>query len=177
MNKVCLTGRITKDPEVRYTSNGLSNLLFTVAVDRPVRDANGNRQADFISCVAWGQQCDFISRYVKKGNMLAIVGRIQTRNYQGTDNLMHYVTEVVVETVENLTPRDPNQQVGNNNMQQPVYPNQNNNFQANNPYGGYNNPTYGQSKPQPSFNQPQQINQTEAPKSFDVDIDDSDLPF
>lgn len=177
MNKVCLTGRITKDPEVRYTSNGLANLLFTVAVDRSVRDANGNRQADFISCVAWGQQCEFISRYVKKGNMLSIVGRIQTRNYQGTDNQMHYVTEVVVENVENLTPRDPNQQLGGNNMQQPVYPNQNNNFQPNNQFGGYN-PTYGQPKPQPSYNQPKQVVQNnEQPNSYDVDIDDSDLPF
>ena len=70
MNKVLLTGRITKDPEIRYTSNGTANLLFTLAVDSTQRDANGSRQAFFISCVAWGQQADFMSRYVKKGNML-----------------------------------------------------------------------------------------------------------
>ena len=158
MNKVLLTGRITKDPEIRYTPNGMANLLFTIAVDRQVRDANGNRQADFVSCVAWGQQADFMSRYVKKGNMLAITGRIQVRNYQGQDNQTHYVTEVVVESVENLSPRDPNQ------VQQP-----------NNPYQGYNNPTYGQPQ-QPAYNsQPNGSN--EAPKSFNVNVDDEDMPF
>ncbi|MBQ3253658.1 MAG: single-stranded DNA-binding protein [Acholeplasmatales bacterium] len=165
MNKVTLTGRITKDPEIRYTSSGAASLQFTIAVDRALRDANGNRQADFISCVAWAQQADFISRYVRKGNMLGIVGRIQTRNYQGQDNQVHYVTEVIVEAVENLTPRDPNQ-APNPGYQQP----QPNNFQQNNnPYNGYNNPTYGQ--PQPTYQQPQ------APKSFEVDVDDEDLPF
>lgn len=161
MNKVLLTGRITKDPEIRYTSNGMANLMFTLAVDRQVRDAQGQRQADFVSCVAWSQSADFMSRYVKKGNMLAITGRIQTRSYQGQDNQMHYVTEVIVESVENLTPRDATSQPAN--FQQP---------QAN-PYQGYNNPSYGQQRPTPSYQAPQQ----EAPKSFDVEIADEDLPF
>ena len=79
MNKVLITGRITRDPEIRYTQSGMSSLRFSVAVDRNVaRDANGNRQADFINCVAFSQQADFISRYVHKGNMLCIEGRIQT---------------------------------------------------------------------------------------------------
>ena len=161
MNKVLLTGRITKDPEIRYTSNGMANLMFTLAVDRQVRDAQGQRQADFVSCVAWSQSADFMSRYVKKGNMLAITGRIQTRSYQGQDNQMHYVTEVVVESVENLTPRDATAQP--TNFQQP---------QAN-PYQGYNNPSYGQQRPSSSYQNQQQ----EAPKSFDVEIADEDLPF
>src|SRR5574344_1523023 len=109
MNKVILTGRITKDPEVRYTQSGLPTVSFTIAVDRGMKDANGNRQADFISCVAWRGQADFISRYIKKGYMLCLEGRIQTRNYQGNDGQTHYVTEVVVDNVENLQPRDPNQ--------------------------------------------------------------------
>ena len=170
MNKVLLTGRITKDPEIRYTPNGMANLLFTIAVDRQVRDANGNRQADFVSCVAWGQQADFMSRYVKKGNMLAITGRIQVRNYQGQDNQTHYVTEVVVESVENLSPRDPNQ------VQQQGYQQPTNNFQQqNNPYQGYNNPTYGQPQ-QPAYNS-QPNGSSEAPKSFNVNVDDEDMPF
>lgn len=165
MNKVLLTGRITKDPEIRYTSNGIANLLFTLAVDSSQRDASGNRQAFFISCVAWGQQADFMSRYVKKGNMLAITGRIQTRNYQDQAGAQHYVTEVVVEQIENLSPRDPNQpqaQVQQSNFQP----------QQNNPYQGYNNPGYGQ--PQQSYQQP---NSNDAPKSFDVNVDDEELPF
>ena len=102
MNKVVLTGRITRDPEIRYTQNGLSNLRFSVAVDRAVaRDASGNRQADFINCVAFGQQADFISRYVKKGNMLAIEGRIQTGSYE-KDGQRVYTTDVVADNVQFL---------------------------------------------------------------------------
>lgn len=168
MNKAILTGRITKDPEIRYTQNGMANLQFTIAVDRQIRSADGQRQADFITCVAWGQQADFMSRYVKKGNMLAIVGRIQTRNYQGQDGATHYVTEVNVENVENLSPRDPNQAPAQGGYQQPQQ----------NPYQGYNNPSYGaapQRPAQPSYQQPQQAE--EAPKAFSVDISDDDLPF
>ena len=162
MNKVLLTGRITKDPEIRYTQSGMANLMFTIAVDRQVKDAQGQRQADFISCVAWSQSADFMSRYVRKGNMLAITGRIQTRSYQGQDNPMHYVTEVVVESVENLSPRDQ-AQAPQQGYQQPA-----------NPYQGYNNPSYGQpTRPAQSYQAPQQ----EAPKSFDVEIADEDLPF
>ena len=167
MNKVLLTGRITKDPEIRYTSNGLANLLFTLAVDSRQSDANGNRQAYFISCVAWGQQADFMSRYVKKGNKLGITGRIQSRSYQDQSGQTHYVTEVVVEEVENLTPRDPNQVQPQQGYQQPA-----NNFQPQqNPYSGYNNPSYGQ-----SYNQ-QPNGSNEAPKSFNVNVDDEDVPF
>ena len=165
MNKVLLTGRITKDPEIRYTSNGTANLLFTLAVDSAQRDVNGNRQAFFVSCVAWGQQADFMSRYVKKGNMLAITGRIQTRSYQDQAGATHYVTEVVVEAVENLSPRDP--------QAQPAQPQQNYQQPQNNPYQGYNNPSYGQPQ-QPSYNQ---SSNDDAPKSFNVNIDDEELPF
>lgn len=165
MNKAILTGRITKDPEIRYTQNGMANLQFTIAVDRQVRNADGTRQADFISCVAWGQQADFMSRYVKKGNMLAIVGRVQSRNYQGQDGATHYVTEIVVESVENLSPRDPNQAPAQG-YQQPQQ----------NPYQGYNNPSYGAApqRPAQSYQAPQEV---EAPKAFSVDISDDDLPF
>ena len=169
MNKVFLTGRITKDPEIRYTPNGLGNLMFTIAVDRLVKDAQGNRQADFISCVAWGQQADFMSRYVRKGNMLCVAGRIQTRNYQGQDGQTHYVTEVVVEQVENLSPRDPN-------AQQTQQPQQQNNFQPNNnPYSGYNNPTYGQTTP--NYSQQPKGPSTGNPSSYNIDVEDGDLPF
>lgn len=168
MNKVVLTGRITRDPEIRYTQNGLSNLRFSIAVDRAIaRDASGNRQADFINCVAFGQQADFISRYVKKGNMLAIEGRIQTGQYQDQNNQTRYTTDVIVERVENMTPRDANSQPGSY-QQQPQY--------QQNPYQGYNNPSYGQT--QPTYQQPQaQPTKVESPKTFNVDVADDDLPF
>ena len=163
MNKVCLIGRITKDPEVRYTQSGVPSVMFTLAVNRPVARDNNNGQptADFISCVAWRQQADFISRYIKRGYLLGVEGRIQTRQYQGQDNVTRYVTEVVVDALENLTPRDQSQQPA-----QPYQPTNNN------PYNGYNNPSYGQ---QPQA--PYQPVQPEAPKSYDVDVDDEDLPF
>ena len=161
MNKVLLVGRITKDPEIRYLQNGTPQVLFTLAVDRGVRDVNGNRQADFISCVAWRGQADFISRYIRKGYLMSVEGRIQTRNYQGQDGQMRYVTEVVLDQVENLQPRQDDAQGG---YQQPVQP------QPQQTYQGYNNPTYGapyqQSVPQQS-----------APQSFNVDVADDDLPF
>lgn len=170
MNKVVLTGRITKDPEVRYTQSGMSNLRFTVAVDRPMaRDVNGNRQADFISCVAFGQQADFMSRYIKKGYMIAVEGRIQTGSYQGQDNQIHYTTDVVVERIENMQPRDPNAPA--QGYQQPAAQPQ---YQQN-PYQGYNNPTYGAAQPQPYQQQP--VAPQQAPQTYNVDVADDDLPF
>ena len=164
MNKVLLIGRITKDPEIRYSQNGTPQVMFTLAVDRGIRDANGNRQADFISCVAWRGQADFISRYIRKGYLMSVEGRIQTRNYQGQDGQMRYVTEVILDQVENLQPRD-NEAVGNqpNTYQQPVQQPQQQTYQ------GYQNPTYGAPYQQPAP-QPQS-----APQSFDVA--DDDLPF
>ena len=175
MNKVLLIGRITKDPEIRYTQSGIPSVNFTIAVDRGMRDANGNRQADFINCVAWRGQADFISRFIKKGYLMSVEGRIQTRNYQGQDGQMRYVTEVVLDTVENLQPRDPNAQntsyQPNQNYQQPAQ----NYQQNNNSYQGYNNPSYGGGYQAPS-QQPSQP-EPEAPQSFNVDVADDDLPF
>ena len=164
MNKVVLIGRITKDPEVRYTQSGVPTVSFTLAVDRGIRDNQGNRQADFISCVAWRSQADFISRYIKKGFLLAIDGRIQTGQYQTQDGQTRYTTDVVVDNIENLQPREQNSQPQQTGYQQTQY-------QQSNPYQGYNNPTYGQA---PQYRQPQQAT---APQTFNVDVADDDLPF
>lgn len=82
MNVVCLMGRLTADPEVRQTPNGISVCSFSIAVDRY---SNGERKADFINCVAWRQNAENIARFFKKGNMIAINGSIQTRQYQDKD--------------------------------------------------------------------------------------------
>ena len=104
MNKVILCGRLTRDPEVRYSQGAepMAIARYTLAVDRRrTRSNDPNEQtADFINCVAWNQPADFISRFVKKGYLLCVTGRLQNRNYQGQDGQMHYVTEVVVENVE-----------------------------------------------------------------------------
>ncbi|MCQ2532475.1 MAG: single-stranded DNA-binding protein [Saccharofermentans sp.] len=100
MNKVILVGRLTKDPEVKNTSSQVPFCNFTVAVDRRFKDANGQRQADFISCVAWRQTASFIGSYFRKGSKIGLTGSIQTRTYDDNNGQKRYVTEVVVEEAE-----------------------------------------------------------------------------
>lgn len=98
MNKTVLMGRLTKDPELRYTANNTAVINFTLAVDRRIKQ-EGQPSADFIPMVAWSKTAEFISNYFKKGNRIAICGRIQTRTWDDTENKRHYVTEVIVEEV------------------------------------------------------------------------------
>ncbi len=100
MNKVLLVGRLTKDPEVKATASQVKVCNFTIAVDRKFKDNNGNKQADFINCVAWRQTADFIGRYFTKGQRIGIVGCIQTRTYDDNNGQRHYITEVLAEDVE-----------------------------------------------------------------------------
>ena len=108
INRVVLTGRLTKDVELRATPSGANVASFTVAVDGFGRDQNNNsvNQASFISCVAWNQQAKFLSTYCKKGSLVALEGRLQTRSYDRKDGTKAYVTEVIADRVENLSPRD-----------------------------------------------------------------------
>ena len=85
MNVVCLVGRLTADPELRQTPNGTNVCSFSVAVNRAFAGANGERQADFINCVAWRQTAEFIARYFRKGQNIGLNGTIQTRTYQDKD--------------------------------------------------------------------------------------------
>ncbi len=98
MNKAILVGRLTKDPELKTTGSGVSVCSFTIAVNRRFRNAEGNYDADFINCVAWRQQAEFLSKYFSKGRMVGISGSIQTRNYE-RDGQRVYVTEVVADEV------------------------------------------------------------------------------
>lgn len=106
MNRVCLVGRITKDPEIKYTPSGVGVSSFTLAVDRGIKDANGNSQTDFINCVAWRSQAEFIANWIKKGYLLSITGTLQTRSWKTANNETRSATEVIVDQVENLTPRE-----------------------------------------------------------------------
>lgn len=99
MNKVTLVGRLTKDPEIKLTTNQTQYCNFTIAVDRRFKDQNGQRQADFINCVAWKQTAVFIQKYFKKGNRIGAAGSIQTRTYE-KDGQKQYITEVLVEEAE-----------------------------------------------------------------------------
>ncbi|MBO4638092.1 MAG: single-stranded DNA-binding protein [Clostridiales bacterium] len=101
MNKVMLVGRLTKDPEVKNTSSQTAFCNFTIAVDRRFKDQNGQRQADFINCVAWRQTASFIGSYFHKGSRIGLVGSLQTRTYDDpASGQKRYVTEVVVDEAE-----------------------------------------------------------------------------
>lgn len=98
MNYTNLMGRMTKDAELKYTStNQTANTSFTLAVPRRFQKQGEEKQSDFINCVAWGKTAEFITKYFGKGRMIAVVGRIQTRNWEDDQGKKHYVTEVVVE--------------------------------------------------------------------------------
>ena len=100
MNKAILIGRLTRDPELRYTSSNRAVCQFTVAIDRPfTNQSTGQREADFINCVVWGKQAENLAKYCTKGSLIGVSGRIQTRNYDGQDGRKVYVTEVVASNI------------------------------------------------------------------------------
>jgi single-strand DNA-binding protein len=142
MNKVILVGRLTADPELRQTQSGISSCRFTVAVDRRVADKNtGERQADFISCTAWRQTAEFVSRYFNKGKLIAVEGSLRTGSYQDRNHsdVTHYTTDVQVDNVEFVGGK--NESGGNAG------------YQGGNG-GGYNNNGYGAPQNN-SYNAPQ----------------------
>ena len=112
INRVVLVGRLTRDPELRYTSNSIANLRFTLAVNRKY-NKDGEQQADFINCIAWRAQAENMAKFLKKGSLIAVDGRIETNNFQGQDGQMRYTTDVIAESVQFLEPRQP-QMTGSN---------------------------------------------------------------
>ena len=102
MNKAILIGRLTRDPELRTTPTGRNVCQFSIAVNRTYTSASGEREADFINCVVWDKQAENLARYQKKGNQIAVDGRIQTRNYDDNNGRKVYVTEVLVNNVSFL---------------------------------------------------------------------------
>ena len=102
MNKIIMIGRLTKDPEVKKTQSNKTVANFTVAIN----DKFNKDKTDFINCVAWEKTADYLGNYVKKGNLIAVEGRISTRNYDGSDGKKVYITEVVCESVQGLERND-----------------------------------------------------------------------
>jgi len=99
LNKAILMGRLTKDPELRYTQNSTAVCTFSIAVDRDYTPQGGQRQADFINIVAWRKTAEFICKYFAKGRMIVVCGSIQTRTWDGADGKKNYMTEVVADDV------------------------------------------------------------------------------
>ena len=108
MNKVILIGRLTRDPEMRTTPSGVATTSFSIAVQRNYANAQGDREADFINCVAWRKQAENIAKYCTKGSQVAVDGRIQTRNYDAQDGTKRYTTDVVVDNFEFLGSKNEN---------------------------------------------------------------------
>lgn len=102
LNSVVLIGRMTKDPELRYTQTGKAVVSFALAVDRPFKNQSGEKEVDFINCVQWGKGAEFTAQYTQKGSLVATEGRIQVRTYEDKSGQKRWVTEVVVENVRFL---------------------------------------------------------------------------
>lgn len=102
MNKAILIGRLTRDPELRSTPTGRNVCQFSIAVNRTYTNANGEREADFINCVVWDKQAENLAKYQKKGNQIAVDGRVQTRNYDDNNGKKVYVTEILVNNISFL---------------------------------------------------------------------------
>ena len=102
MNKVFLIGRLTRDPELRYTGSNVPVCSFSIAVNRTFTNSNGEREADFINIVVWRKQAENVKNYLSQGSQVAVDGRIQTRNYEDKEGNKRYITEVVADNVEFL---------------------------------------------------------------------------
>lgn len=114
INNVVLTGRLTAEPELKYTGSGTAVISFNLAVDRTFKNAQGERETDFVNCVAWRKTAELIANNLRKGSLFGVVGRIQTRNYTNNDGKKVYVTEVVCESVQFLESKNSNQHSDNN---------------------------------------------------------------
>ena len=114
MNKVILIGRLTRDPELRYTSSNIPVATFSLAVDRTFTGQNGERETDFINIVVWRKQAENCKNYINQGSQVAVEGRIQTRNYEDQNGQKRYVTEVVADNVQFLDTKASREQRMNN---------------------------------------------------------------
>ena len=102
INRTVLVGRLTKDPEVRFTSSNIAYARFTLAVNRTFAGPSGEREADFIQCIAWRKQAENLARFVRKGSLIGVEGRIQTGSYDDKDGNRKYTTDVVADSVQFL---------------------------------------------------------------------------
>lgn len=114
MNQTNLIGRMTQDPEMKYTASGVAVARFTLAVERPFKDkTTGKREADFIPCLVWRKQAEHVANYCRKGSQVGVTGRIQTGSFEGKDGSRVYMTEVVCENVKFLdSPKNTDSRAG-----------------------------------------------------------------
>lgn len=173
MNKAILIGRLTRDPELRYTSSNRAVCQFTVAIDRPfTNQTSGQREADFINVVVWDKTAENVGKYMSKGRLIAVEGRIQTRNYDNNEGRKVYVTEVVATNVQFLESRNAQVTSGNNFNSMPEPPLERTPYD----FDGENQSSTRQQQDTSTIN----IEEEKDPfASFgeEVEISDNDLPF
>lgn len=172
INRVVLVGRLTKNPELRYTPNGVAVTSFTIAVNRPFSNQQGEREADFIPVVVWRRQAENAANYLAKGSLAGVDGRIQTRNYENNEGRRVYVTEVVADSVQFLEPKGARRPTGADSGVSSVPAGENRSYA---PQGNVNRPgenmNSNQNQDAPSFDDPF------ANDSKPINISDDDLPF
>jgi single-strand DNA-binding protein len=173
INRVVLVGRLTKDPELKYTQTGIAVTRFTLAVNRAFQSASGEKEADFISCVAWRKQAENIANFLRKGSLVGVDGRIQTGSFEGQDGKRVYTTEVVADSTQFLEPRNANaDNRSGSGLGAPSYGAQQN-----------EQPSYQNQQPSQQYQQPNQQNYTRTdddPFSTGggpIEVSDDDLPF
>lgn len=152
LNRVVLTGRLTKDIDLRYTPNGVAVANGNIACNRPFKNQQGENEADFFNFVVWRKAAENLANYMGKGSMVGLDGRLQSRSYENKNGQMVYVTEIVAENVQFLESKGSQQQGSNQNQ--------------------YNNPNQQQNTQQQSNFSAQQPMQGQG-----ASITDSDLPF
>ena len=124
LNKAILMGRLTRDPELRHTQSNMAVCSFSLAIDRGRKDQNGERQTDFIDCVAWGRQAEFVAQWFTKGSMAIVVGRIQSRRWQDQNGNNRTAVEIVANNVSFAGSKGSNQGGGAYQNSAPSYQNQ-----------------------------------------------------
>lgn len=180
INRTVLVGRLTRDPELRYTQGGTAVVSFTLAVNRQFTNSQGEREADFVNCVIWRKAAENFANFTSKGSLVGIDGRLQTRNYDNQQGQRVYVTEVVVENFSLLESRSESEKrnAGNgpsNNSNPSQVPSHNQPGQSNqSPYGNNNNQSNNNNK---SNNSNNDMGDPFADNSKPIDISDDDLPF
>ncbi|GAF23289.1 MULTISPECIES: single-stranded DNA-binding protein [Shouchella] len=159
LNRVVLVGRLTRDPELRFTPNGVAVANFTLAVNRPFSNQQGEREADFINCVVWRKPAENVANFLKKGSLAGVDGRVQTRSYDNNEGKRVFITEVVAESVQFLEPRNSQN-------------NQNQNFG-----GSQGNYGSGSGNAGSSGNRSNGYDNDPFSNDGSIDISDDDLPF
>lgn len=167
INNVVLVGRMTRDAELRYTPSNQAVATFTLAVNRNFKNQNGEREADFINCVIWRQHAENLANWAKKGTLIGVTGRIQTRNYENQQGQRVYVTEIVADSFQILESRATREGQSGGSY--------NGGFNNNSSFSGSSN---GGFSSQPSQQTPN-FGRDESPfgNSNPMDISDDDLPF